>query len=109
MLLTILNPKEVADVANTSVEEQGKTLISRMYDALNPEFSTVRNLLLQAYKDLDRNTQAPQVILSRLLDGIYANSIKPRAPYPQGFQDNLAQLTLLTRSNGYGYTMRPTL
>ncbi|HAY52880.1 MAG TPA: hypothetical protein DCY46_02725 [Lactobacillus sp.] len=96
-------------MSKQSVTDQAKTLVSEMYNVLDDQFPTVKSLLLQAYKELDRDNQAPQAILTRLLDGVYANSIKPRAPYPQGFQDNLARLTLLTRSNGYGYTRRPTL
>ncbi|MFT8411695.1 MAG: hypothetical protein ABF743_06370 [Schleiferilactobacillus perolens] len=96
-------------MSKPSVDEQAKTLISEMYNGLDPKFEKVRNLLLQAYKDIDQDNQAPQVILGHLLDAIYHASILPRAPYPQFFQDDLTKLTELVRSNGWGYAKYPTM
>lgn len=51
-------------MSKQSVTEQAKTLVSEMYNVLDDQFPTVKSLLLQAYKELDRDNQAPQAILT---------------------------------------------
>lgn len=90
-------------MSKPSITEQTQALFSDMYTILGPEFPKIRGFLLQAYKDLDKN--APQVIIARLTNTIYQESLGKRPAYPQQFEDDLAALGRLMTSNGYGYVL----